>query len=746
MGSLSTFGTFTMARLGIYVAQQALTVTGNNITNINTNGYSRQTLDQTNLSFGGADRYQSRQTSRVSGGVIANGTTQLRDPYLDIRYRNEMTSVGEMNAKVKGLEEIAGIFDEVGAGLDGEGVLEARFNELIEQMERLNTEGAGKDDIDTIVRSSASALVRTMNDYAKRLDELKESTATNFGENVDYVNTILTRIRDLNSSIRKTQVYGGEALTQEDERNVLIDELSEYIGIDVTMETETLAEGVEVDRLIIKTKGDEPKYLIDGVYGSQLSIRQDGSYGLDISQLTTSKGLIDWRVNTPEVIDKADLVTGVNVSDYATWENTIPTYQLVTESEFTAAGGYDPEAMAEAGRVTDMLNNDPNFYQDAEDPTKAYYYEVRTWTGFGSPENHYAITIERYETTPADTLAERRANADRTGDNVFVDATLANKTRLSDTELTGSLQAQRELLTESGEYTAADKLDEGNLSFDDTAATKRGIPYYQKALDLLANKFAEVMNDANTLHDADIFETNSSGNLVYRYEDSGQQYEREITVTVDANGNKTYSDPPMIREGYENYVTIAPVAGDTTYTVTPKDAYQKYFGGNLFSVSGSNDLDGTSGASSDTQVITARNISISKAWADGTTRILQSKEDNFLSRDNSNIRHMVTLLTSDQDFVLNPNEPPLFTGTFQEMFTNNIAGVLADDTNITTTMLSNHETTADDLYVERDGVMGVDLNDEAMNLMQFQKAYSAACRLMTTFDSMLERLIDGTAV
>ena len=40
--------------------------------------------------------------------------------------------------------------------------------------------------------------------------------------------------------------------------------------------------------------------------------------------------------------------------------------------------------------------------------------------------------------------------------------------------------------------------------------------------------------------------------------------------------------------------------------------------------------------------------------------------------------------------------------------------------------------------------MGVDLNDEAMNLMQYQKAYQAACRLMTTYDEMLNKLINGT--
>ena len=643
MGTVSTFGTFTMARLGIYVSQQALTVTGNNITNINTEGYTRQTLDQTNLSFGGADRYQSRTTSRLSGGVIANGVTQLRDPYLDIRYRNEMTSVGQMDAKVKGLDEIAGIFDEVGGGLDGEGVLEARFNELLEQMERLNTENAGKDDIDTIVRSSASALVRTMNDYAKRLDELKDSTATGFEQNVDYVNTILTRIRDLNSAIRKTQVYGGEALTQEDERNVLIDELSEYIGIDVTYETESLADGVEVDRLIIRTRGDDPQDLIYGVYGGQLSIAEVPIQARD----PNGDPVFDTDGN-PVYVQKLD-------------ENNSP--------------------------VVDADGNP--VYETAQ---------------------NYNLTISELKTNKGKVLVGSEAYT------------------FGDTQLTGSLQAQRELLTESGEYTTADKLDENDPRYDAAAATKRGIPYYQEALNLLARTFAETMNKANTMQDSEIFETDSSGNLI------------DATTRIAITDPATQHAVP--KEGYEDYFQVDTTTGGYLYDTTTgkpllKAEYEKYMGGPLFS---------TSGSGIDTEGITARNISIAKSWADGTTRILQSKEPEYLSRDNSNIRHMVTLLTSDQDFMLNPDEPPIFKGTFQEMFTNNIAGVLADDTNVTATMLSNHETTADDLYVERDGIMGVDLNDEAMNLMQFQKAYSAACRLMTTFDDMLERLINGTAV
>ena len=47
---------------------------------------------------------------------------------------------------------------------------------------------------------------------------------------------------------------------------------------------------------------------------------------------------------------------------------------------------------------------------------------------------------------------------------------------------------------------------------------------------------------------------------------------------------------------------------------------------------------------------------------------------------------------------------------------------------------------------ERDSVSSVDFNDEAMNLMMYSKSYNAACRLMTTIDSVLDKLINGTGI
>ena len=87
MSSIGTFGSYTQARLAIYASQAGLSVTGNNIANINTYGYTRQRLEQSSFYAGGADRYYSSFGARTGNGVLCTGVSQLRDPYLDIRYR-----------------------------------------------------------------------------------------------------------------------------------------------------------------------------------------------------------------------------------------------------------------------------------------------------------------------------------------------------------------------------------------------------------------------------------------------------------------------------------------------------------------------------------------------------------------------------------------------------------------------------------------------------------------------------------
>lgn len=276
MSDFGTFGAFTTARLGMYAAQKGLSVTGNNIANINTRGYTRQTLDQVSLKLGSNDRFQAYGTANVGSGVLCIGVSQLRDPYLDIRYRAEMSNVGAMDTKLTGLEELSSILDEV-AKNDGDGILEKQLTDLMAALEDLSL-NAGQDEMDSAVRSEAEALVTQIKAYASRLEALQKTSVDALRGDIKEVNNILTNIRDLNASIRESEIHGDSALEQRDQRNLLIDELSRYLKIDVTYTTENIGNDQTIEKLVIKLGNANPdsdidtdsSTLVNGIFATQL--------------------------------------------------------------------------------------------------------------------------------------------------------------------------------------------------------------------------------------------------------------------------------------------------------------------------------------------------------------------------------------------------------------------------------------------------------------------------------------------
>ena len=604
MSSIGTFGSFTQARLGIYAAQAGLSVTGNNIANINTHGYTRQKLDQSSFYAGGSDRYYAQNDVRVGNGVLCTGVSQLRDPYLDIRYRNEMSSVGAMDAKLAGLETIQHILDEVGAGKDEFGILGAQFNDLFKQLEQLSA-NTGLSEYDIQVRSSAEALTKLFRSYSAKLEEARKTAGMKFDQDVESINKILSNIRDLNSSIRKAQIHGDNALELRDQRNLLIDQLSSYMKIDVTYGSEDLGGGVIVEKLTIKLGNANPdpalhkdeSTLIDGVYGTQLSIP---------AQINTQQGPV-----------------------------------------------------ANDGLLVQL-----------------------------------------------DPLKDRKGNVMQVKDGNGQKDSQA--VQLGDNDLYGALQAQREMLTKSGEFSTA-----AELANDPDAAGKRGIPYYQKTLDLLAKKFAETFNAANQ---------------GYVHNAKGEYVDAQGKPIQDAQGQVLTNNTPLTPD-QEQYL---------------KDHGGQPKGGNLFSNSSNGD---------DAANITAANISISASWTQGpliVNSFVQQGDQGIASTDSSNIAHMLVLLKEKMDYKPSDLDPAygdkvFFTGSFNDMWINT-GTVLGNDMMSTSTLLDTYYASSVQLDTSRSSVSSVDLNDEAMSLMQYSKSYNAACRLMTTLDSILDKLINNTGM
>jgi len=648
MRGVSTFGAFTTARLGIFAAQKGLDVTGHNITNINTSGYSRQRLDQMSLRVGGTDRYSSSNDTIIGSGVLCTGVSQLRDPYLDIRFRNEQASVGSMDAKLAGLDEITSILDEVSKG-DGSGIVEAQFNDLVTQLENLSL-NAGKEEFDGLVRSSANSLVKLFNNYAQQLNTVSENQELGFRQDIDTVNTILRNIGDLNDSILKSEIHGDSALELKDQRNLLIDDLSSYAKINVEYKSVSIGAGKTVDQLMIHLAGTpggnqttSRSTLVDGNFAAQLSVRQ---------------------------------LPTLNPAYDPAYDNTVPGYNAA-----------DPKASMYLKKNGDLTN-------DLNEAAKL-------------DSSNYDLDLG--------------ALTDAKGRVQVGSAAVA----LGDLDLFGSLQATREILTEAGEFTA-NAVVAPPTATDSGANSKRGIPYYQKSLDSLAQKLASVLNTANSGYMVD-----GHGNYVNKSDGKPLVYDDGDPLT-----------PPVPLTKKDLDLTLP--SAQKTYL----EAKGQLLGGPLFSNSSNGNA---------TSNITAANISISKSWSVGDVRVLTSKvmgstNGTINSTANDNIMHTLILMDGKQSFVPNDTAPgafegdiPFFNGSFQEMLTN-ISGTLANDVKSTSTLLNNYASSATEISVSRDSVSGVDLNDEATSLMQYQKSYSAACRLMTTLDEALDKLINGTGM
>lgn len=241
----STFSGFSTAQLAMAASQRSLDVVGQNIANLNTTGYTRQRLDLQSISPAGHSQWNSINSNKVGQGVMMTGVSQIRDPYLDIQYRDQLAEVGTTDAINTILDSIGGVFDETSR----ESIRNA-LNDVVSQLQ--NMSNAGQGDTDKLVRSSMEVLLNIFHENASDLTDIqKEQVSKLIGTEQQKIQSYLENIAELNASIKRSQVLGDPALELMDQRNSLIDELATYLPIDVTYDSQSVGGGVSVDILKI---------------------------------------------------------------------------------------------------------------------------------------------------------------------------------------------------------------------------------------------------------------------------------------------------------------------------------------------------------------------------------------------------------------------------------------------------------------------------------------------------------------
>ncbi len=884
MAVIGTFSSFTTARLGIYASQASLNITGNNIANINTTGYTRQRLDLVSLYSKNTGKYANVFNTNIGYGVLTESRTQLRDPFLDIRYRNENTNLAANAEKYNGLYQLSHTLDEVNKGTEkdeGYGVIQACLKNFVTALEELH-KNVGSQEFDRQVRGEAESLTTFFKEAAKALQSVYDGKKEEFTQTIKETNLLLTDIRDLNEQIRTAALYGDNALELRDQRNLDLDKLSEMMHINVEYSMERVDQFTEVEKLTVTIAGSKgpdgkPIKLIDGIYGAQISLQErepqlnpnaDASKILAAKDQAQADAEAAFPITDQMIEDRVTLLRdgpngndGIDAANPITespWKERLEALEekkiaekvkeaeesftdTTTDAEKEAAlkkaeedgkkaaqdaldDEWETEMQAKAERlakkelkaeqqeaINNAVANDPNLAQAVETYGK-YLKKDGTATNDLYKKNAdgsivyedgkpvYADDVMTYENEKfllqVEPLKDRR-------ERLMIDSSTVSKksevVELNDTVLYGKIQSQRELLTEEGEYASETDLnkntDPPRLSGDPDASSKRGIPFYQKALNSLARQFAEEFNQANqlpattvyqmnqatagTVADTDTFKDADGNPLEYTYTAAdGTTQTKQITVKDvtkeveqekrDENGNVVLDpngDPVMekVRVPYtlkdvangtiteEEYAQAGAMLNVLAEKGVKDPLYEFYDGGVLFS---------NNGNTNDPSNITASNITISHGWATETVHILNDKRPDSYREDgsvihhtsrNENIQHMITLFDKQLEYDARDMQAdsaatlPIFKGSFREVYTT-IEGILGTEQNITGGKMDNYQLMTLNLENDRQSVSGVDLNDEATNMMQFSKSYAAACRLLTTIDSMLDKLINGTAI
>ena len=229
---LSTFMGLETTLRGILAQQLAIDVTGHNISNANTVGYSRQraTLTPTDpYTVPGTSR--PPQAGQLGTGVDVSQYQRVRDAFIDIQYRAQTMIQGSADATNDGLQQVQQAFHEPGdQGLNS--LLQkywSAWSDVSNAPENMATRQA--------LAQAAGSLATGFNQVSTQLQTVLGQTGQNVTYTINDVNAMGTQIAQLNDAIAKAEVTGDQPNDLLDQRDVLIDNLSSLGNVTVTPTT-----------------------------------------------------------------------------------------------------------------------------------------------------------------------------------------------------------------------------------------------------------------------------------------------------------------------------------------------------------------------------------------------------------------------------------------------------------------------------------------------------------------------------
>lgn len=299
----NTFFGLNIGKSGLYTASNAMNTTAHNIANAETEGYSRQ------ISVQRASKalHLGNATGMIGTGVDIVGVEQVRDAYYDVKYRTNNTLFGEYSAKQYYMEEIENYFNEL--KLEG---FTTTFDNMFASIQELQKDPANLK-VRTQMTNYASSLCEYFNYVSTSLLGVQKEINYEIANQVSKINSMGVQIAQLTKQINTLEVLGGMASDLRDQRNLLVDQLSEIV--DVNIEEIPVGNKVGVSTYFVRING---QLLVDTYQANELECvpREDKVH------MDDQTGLYDivWKQNRQEFNASKSSTTGSLAALYAVME------------------------------------------------------------------------------------------------------------------------------------------------------------------------------------------------------------------------------------------------------------------------------------------------------------------------------------------------------------------------------------------------------------------------------------------
>ena len=687
----SQFFGLEIGHTGLTAFQAAINTTANNISNVETPGYSKQRV---NLEAQSALRVYQKYGS-TSTGVIPQDVTRSRDLYYDQKYWANQANYGYYNKLNYYMPQIENYYIDSAAN--------PGFNSLFGDM--FNTLNALKSDAgNTAIRaqavSNAQKLTNYFNNTANQLSSLQESVNDEIKSTVDNINSIAQKIALLNKQINTIEIAGGKANDLRDSRDLLIDELSAIVTVDASeakvvnsnypdMETGATSYTVKIDGQILVKDNDyfemecvtrkEPynQSDVDGLYDIQWKNTQAKinfqSYSLsgslkslfmirDGNDEENLKGKLDASSTTSQIVISSPSITDINSM------NMPPAGQLTINN---ANYNYDSMSFTtdENGKIKSYTFN-LSYAMDAAQLTKATGQQVYV----GEAVNYKGIP---YYQNQMNSFVRNFAKA-------------MNDIQLAGRDLNGDM-GQVIFAAKDGEY------GERHFDYDVTASTST------KTTD---KGYCEEVKDDSRY---------GSYYKTYYYDNDG----KKVLAVADDRTHEVFR--------------VSTGDDDTYYRLTAgnvniNDAMSR--NASLFSATSyyelSDEWDGRNPYDID-----PADPDYSKVFKDGKQTKL---EKGIASADLMD------------DVLKLQSEKKLFRGGGADDFLQVIYADITVDTQEASVFEENYESIQFEIERQRQSISGVDEDEEALNLVKFQNAYNLSAKVISVLKEMYDQLILSTGV